>query len=225
MNLTGLLLLSLLVPPCGPQAERDVRGYVISLQEKTLTIRAESQAGSSTKLMEIMLEAAEAPGGAAVWNDRLVITLPKSSALLICSLREKKLLSRQSLPDFPSPRGAAYDPEGHLWMLSANSLAEIQFTPDGHFNPIHHRGDFSDPRHLLILPDGYFYIAENGAPAAVKILDSKLSLLETIPLQQPATGLQICPTGEIQCLFEKEPPRTLKSPPPPPIKAPASKGE
>ena len=224
MNLTGLLFLSLLVPPCGPQAERGVTGYVISQQEKTLSIQAESQGGKSVKLMDITLEAAEAPGGAAVWNDRLVITLPKSAALLICSLREKKLLSRQSLPDFPSPRGAAYDPQGRLWMLSANSLAEIQFTPDGHFNPIHHRGDFSDPRHLMILPGGHFYIAENGPAAAVKILDSKLSLLETISLQQPATGLQISPTGEIQCLFAKEPPLTLKSPPPPPTKAPEATG-
>ena len=212
MNLTGLLLLSLLVPPCGPQADHDVKGYAISQQEKTLTIRADSQAGNSSRLMDITLDAAEAPGGAAIWNDRLVITLPKSAALLICSLHEKKLLSRQSLPDFPSPHGAAYDPHGHLWILSANSLAEIQFTPDGHFNPIHHRGDFSDPRHLLILADGHFYIAENGPPSVVKILDPKLSLLETIPLKQPATGLQASPTGGIQCMFEKEPHLTLKRP-------------
>lgn len=224
MILTGLLILSILVPPSGPQADRDVQAYAISQQEKTLTIRAETLAGNSTKLMEIPLEAVEAPGGAAIWNDRLIITLPKSAKLLICNLREKKLLSSQSLPDFPSPHGAAYDPQGRLWILSANSLAEIQFTPDGHFNPIHHRGDFSDPRHLLILPGGHFYIAENGAPPVVKILDPKLSLLETIPLQQPATGLQISPTGEIQCLFEKKPPLTLKRPPPPPRKAPAPTG-
>ena len=224
MNLTGLLFLSLMVPPCGPQAERGVTGYVISQQEKTLSIQAESQAGRSVKVMDITLDAAEAPGGAAVWNDRLVITLPKSAALLICSLREKKLLSLQSLPDFPSPRGAAYDPQGRLWILSANSLAEIHFTPDGHFNPIHHRGDFSDPRHLLILPSGQFYIAENGPAPAVKILDSKLNLLETIPLQQPAKGLRTNPTGALEAMFEKVPPLALKRPAPAPTKTAAPTG-
>ena len=210
MNLIGLLLLPLLVQPFGPQAATDIKAYTISQQQKILTISAQSRAGDSTKVMEIALEAAENPGGAAIWNDRLIITLPKSAVLLVCSLLQKKVLSRQSLPDFPSPHGAAYDPQGRLWILSANSLAEIQFTPDGHFNPIHHRGDFSDPRHLLILPNGHFYIAENGPPLDVKILDSKLNLLETIPLQQPATGLFINPTGGPACLFEKADPITLK---------------
>jgi hypothetical protein len=72
------------------------------------------------------------------------------------------------------------------------------------------------------LPDGRFFISEKGPPNAVKVLDSKRVLFQTIPLQEPATSLTTDASGRPQCLFKKAPPLLLtrsdsaQSPPTPP---------
>jgi hypothetical protein len=109
-------------------------------------------------------------GGAAIWQDRLVCCLTRESCLIFIDLKTARITSRQSLPDFPAPRAAAYDPSGKLWMFSGNSLTEIAFTSDGHFNPIHHQGDFDQPEHLVISREGKFYIAERGAQPRMQML-------------------------------------------------------
>ena len=121
-------------------------------------------------------------GGMAAHKNTLICTFPRRNALWFIDLTTKKITSKQALPDFPSPTGAAYDSQGRLWVLSGNSLAELQFTSDGHFNPVHHRGDFDHPRQLLITADGKFYVAEMGEQAAIKILNAKLEVEKSMPL-------------------------------------------
>jgi hypothetical protein len=111
-------------------------------------------------------------GGAAVWKSQLICCLTRESALLVIDLQTNKIC-RQALPDFLHPRAPAYDPAGTLWMFSGNSLTEIQFTSDGHFNPIHHEGDFDHPEALRITADGKFHITEPGNPARQIVLSHK----------------------------------------------------
>ena len=124
-------------------------------------------------------------GGMAAQKNTLVCTFPRRNALWFIDLTTNKITSKQSLPDFPTPTGVAYDAQGRLWALSGNTLAEIQFTSDGHFNPIHHRGDFDHPHHLLITTDGKFYIADGGGEhPMIKVLNAKLEIEKTIPLPE-----------------------------------------
>lgn len=124
-------------------------------------------------------------GGIASNKNTLVCTFPRRNALWFIDLTTNKITSKQSLPDFPTPTGVAYDAQGRLWALSGNTLAEIQFTSDGHFNPIHHRGDFDHPHHLLITTDGKFYIADGGGEhPMIKVLNAKLEIEKTIPLPE-----------------------------------------
>lgn len=167
------------------------RSYAISYPARELRVMFQP----STQLLsavppaateEPILDAATATlpklGGAAIWQDTLVCCLTRESALLIIDLRTRRITSRQSLPDFPTPRAAAYDPNGTLWMFSGNSLTEITFTSDGHFNPIHHEGTFDHPEHLAIAANGKFYIAENGAQPRFSVCAPTRTLLHTWPL-------------------------------------------
>ncbi len=169
--------------------------YVVSHPDEKLHVESMSADGKSTPLLAAKPPAAEtAPidaadvtklpklGGVALWQDRLVCCLTRESALIFIDLKSATITSRQALPDFPHPRAAAYDPKGKLWMFSGNSLTELEFTSDGHFNPIHHQGDFDHPEHLLITPEGKFCIAENGAQPQVLILSADRKLERKSPL-------------------------------------------
>jgi hypothetical protein len=169
--------------------------YVVSHPREEIHVELLAADGKSTVLLSAKPPAAEtAPidaadvtklpklGGVALWQDRLVCCLTRESALLFIDLKSATITSRQALPDFPHPRAAAYDPQGKLWMFSGNSLTELAFTSDGHFNPIHHQGDFDHPEQLLITPAGKFYIAENGASPQVLILSADRKLERKLPL-------------------------------------------
>jgi hypothetical protein len=169
--------------------------YVVSHPDEKIHVELLSADGNSTMLLAAKPPAAEsAPidaadvtmlpklGGVALWQDRLVCCLTRESALILIDLKSATITSRQALPDFPHPRAAAYDPKGKLWMFSDNSLTELEFTSDGHFNPIHHQGDFDHPEQLLITPTGKFYIAENGASPQVLLLSADRKLERKLPL-------------------------------------------
>lgn len=153
---------------------------------------------------EVKLESTTAKlpeiGGLAVWNRRAVISLTRRQELVFVDLEKGKITARQSLPDFPTPRGVAYDPQGRLWVLSGNSLTEIQFTSDGHFNPLHHRGDFDDPRHLFIDAAGKFYLTEATEPATIKVLSPKWELQQThrVPAGKVPVGFVMDPDATVQ---------------------------
>ncbi len=182
----------------GAQADPSVLCYAASIWEGELRITAKTTDFADRPILKLKLGNDQFPpgqrrhpdiptlegfdggdrrfvlGGLAAHDGRLVVTLTRQSELLFIDAKRNILADRQSLPDFPTPRGAAFTTDGTLWMLSANSLAELQFTSDGHFNPIHHRGDFDDPRHLAIAGDGHFYISQRGGSHQVVVLDAKL---------------------------------------------------
>lgn len=178
----------------GRDADPGVLFYSASVRENKLGVTATHKDLSIQPVLTLALNATDGPfvaGGLAARDGKLVATLTNQNELLFIDARRGVLTARQSLPDFSSPRGAAFDPAGRLWVLSGNSLAELQFTADGHFNPIHHRGDFDDPRHLAIDAGGHFYIAQIGQFPTVAVLDRSLKTVRTIGRgSQSKTGLR-----------------------------------
>lgn len=73
-------------------------------------------------------------------------------------------------------------------MFSGNSLTEIAFTSDGHFNPVHHEGDFDAPEHLAITADGKFYVSEHGAKPGLVILDAQRKRLSRLEFPKGRSG-------------------------------------
>lgn len=160
--------------------------YIVQRAPQSLRISDRTASGQETVRMEIPAEkvsSGEVPelGGVAAWNERMIITLTRRQEILIVDLKELKLTARQSLPDFPRPRGVDFDPQGTLWVLSESSLNELQFTSDGHFNPISHRADFDAPQWLCIDREGKFYLGKDGA-RQVRVLSTELTELPSQPI-------------------------------------------
>jgi hypothetical protein len=159
--------------------QEEIRVELISAEAKlTMLLSAKPPVAETAPILDV--DAAKLPklGGAAIWQNQLVCCLTRESALLFIDLKAARITSRQSLPDFTAPRAAAYDPTGRLWMFSGNSLTEIAITSDGHFNPIHHEGNFDQPEHLAITAEGKFYVAEHGAQPRLRILSAERKPLQ-----------------------------------------------
>lgn len=167
----------------GPDADADVLFYSAHIKGSKCTVTATRRSLAVTPVATLPLDGAKGPwelGGLAARNGRLAATLTNQNGLAFLDARRAASPVFQSLPDFPTPRGVAFAPDGTLWVLSANSLAELQFTSDGHFNPIHHRADFDDPRHLAIDSAGNFCIAQHGAARNILVLSKTFNRLRTI---------------------------------------------
>lgn len=171
--------------------------FAAILKGSRLKIVQRDSKGAETVLLETELKTGKDSklGGMAIWKDRIVCSLTKEETLIFISIPQKKILSQQSLPDFPSPRGLAFDATGKLWAVSGNTLAELQFTDDGHFNPIHHRGDFDHPQHLLFGKNGHLFISEAGEKPQVQELDVNLKTIQTTMLPQGKTCSQLIGAG------------------------------
>lgn len=173
----------------GNDRPAEIERYTVQRTQQSLRVSAQLTSGKEMVKLEIPAETvstSEVPelGGAAAWNERMIITLTRRQEILIVDLKESKLTARQSLPDFPHPRGVDFDPQGNLWVLSENSLNELQFTSDGHFNPINHRADFDAPQWLCIDRDGKFHLGKAGGQR-VHVLSTKL---EEVPIQPMPPG-------------------------------------
>ena len=181
-------------PPLGAYfLSSEQKRYLVSYPDQKIRVEEISAEGKATVILSaeppaaelepiLPVDAATLPklGGAAIRQQRLVCCLTRESALVFIDLKTAKFSSRQSLPDFTAPRAAAYDPQGKLWMFSGNSLTEIAFTSDGHFNPVHHEGDFDSPEHLAIAADGKLYVCEHGAKPGLVLLDAQRKRLKRV---------------------------------------------
>jgi hypothetical protein len=139
-------------------------------------------------------------GGLAVWKERAILTLPQRNGIWLADLSKKSITAKQSLPDFPSPTGIAFDSKGTPWVLSGNSLTELTFTSDGHFNPIHHRGDFDHPRYLCISKTGHFYVGEATEPPTLKVLSADRTRIRSLPLARKSPLVAILQTQDLRVI-------------------------
>ncbi len=183
----------------GPKADAAVACYAGSIWEGELRLTAKMKDGSDKPVLKeklgedktkpgdkdhpVALEGYDGGdrifvlGGIAARDGVIVCTLPRQNELIFVNAREGKVESRRKFPEGTGFRGAVYDAEGKLWLLTGNRLASLG---EGTDLKVTAGLELDDPRQLATGADGSFYISQRGKSHNVAVLSRELKITRTI---------------------------------------------